>query len=273
MLKKITINSHTISYRDNEVNKPVIFFLHGNSQSSKIFEKQFSDKNLNENFRLIAIDLPGCGKSEFSKTPDTTYTFNGLIKIIIEFINKLSLKDITFVGSSLGGYILIDALPQLKEAKGLMFFGTAPISHMADFENALKISTEDFSSMFNEHFSDEVIEFLVQALFATEYKSCPDFLIDDLKNSDGKLRVSLGVSLANGEHLDEVNILKNTTLPIAILQGAEESAVKASYLESLNIPSLWKNKIHIVEKAGHTLQYEQPEIFNKVLSEFAKFCL
>ena len=63
MIKKTSIISadglRLAAYEDGEPDKPAILFIHGFSQCSLCWEKQFGDPALKRNFRLAAFDLRG----------------------------------------------------------------------------------------------------------------------------------------------------------------------------------------------------------------------
>ena len=101
---KIQINNLDINYSEtyfgNENNPTTILFIHGNSLSNEYFTKQLNS-NLNNHFRLIALDLPGHGNSEKSDH----YSFPLLVEVVQEFIKKKITSNFFVVGHSLGGHI------------------------------------------------------------------------------------------------------------------------------------------------------------------------
>ncbi len=266
----ININNIKINYFDNKKKLPPIVFLHGNSQSSSIFINQLEDPVLIESFRLLAIDLPGHGRSEKPVNPEEVYSIAGYGEILKKFCEKLNLKKVTFVGFSLGGHILLEALYALP-ASGIVITGTPPISKMDDFADALLIAVDDFSYAFNEKFSNQDIEFICAAQFSPDFEKSkiPKSIKNDLRDTDGNARVFMGASLARGGHKDEKKIIEDLKIPIAIIHGRNEILVKESYLSSLRAPSLWKNEVCVIKDAGHAAFLENPETFNKTLFDFA----
>ena len=103
-MPEIKINELTVNYLFfGKVNHsvPNVLVIHGASQSSVCWEKQFDFFNSYKRFNFFVIDLPGHGKSEG----------NGYISIkeyadfIEDFIQKLNLKDLILIGHSMGGRI------------------------------------------------------------------------------------------------------------------------------------------------------------------------
>jgi len=86
--------------------KNLIIYIHGNSSSSGVFENQHD--RLSRNYRQISIDLPGCGQSFRSESPETDYSLSGLKKTVLETITALEADKILLVGHSLGGHIALE---------------------------------------------------------------------------------------------------------------------------------------------------------------------
>src|SRR5579872_1636260 len=60
-----------IAYLDSGGDGFPVVLIHGNSCSSQVFQKQFT--TFGPRYRLIAIDLPGHGKSDNALDPESAY--------------------------------------------------------------------------------------------------------------------------------------------------------------------------------------------------------
>lgn len=269
-------------------NKPVIVFVHSNSQSSKSFLNQFEDDSLTSIYRLLAIDLPGHGESAPANDPENTYSLKGYGEVLKSFTGGLGLTNALYVGFSLGGHIVIEAIDKLS-AMGLMIFGTPPISTLADFAGALNLTEEESAFTFKGKFNDDDIDFISKVQFSRQFAPIPAHIKkamqDDLRATDPSTRTCIGQSLAEGKHLDELAIIENLKIPIAVLHGEEDAIIKGSYFDRpgqksaqkpgqkptmiSSWPTLWHHKVHIIKGAGHAAQIEKPEEFNRLLKEFA----
>lgn len=109
----------------------------------------------------------------------------------------------------------------------------------------------------------------------------PDFFLEDaFERSDDRFRSSIGVvglGLLPPESAnlpDELQVLQNLAIPIAVLHGSEEAFVNKTYLEELQsagyLPTLWNNQIVEVQGAGHAIHFERPIKFNNILRDFIK---
>jgi haloalkane dehalogenase len=112
----IDINGSSIHYIEEGSGDPILF-LHGNPTSSYLWRNIIP--HLTSYGRCIAPDLIGMGKSA---KPDIDYRFVDHSKYVESFINKMELKNITFVihdwGSALGFHY---AMRHEDNVKGIAF--------------------------------------------------------------------------------------------------------------------------------------------------------
>ena len=98
--KKINIPDFEINYVD-EGSGPTLLLLHGIGASLYIW--RFLYKPLSQNYRVIALDLPGFGKS--SKIVNQDYGLEAQCERVLLFLKKLNVSNTYIVGSSMGGAI------------------------------------------------------------------------------------------------------------------------------------------------------------------------
>ncbi|KKL44401.1 hypothetical protein LCGC14_2366060, partial [marine sediment metagenome] len=95
-MAKVDLTASPLWYFDNE-NKDeehCILFIHGNSIDCGIFNPLL-EMNYFQNFRLLAPDLPGHGKT--GSLDVENYTINSLVNILEEFTIGLNVQSlITF---------------------------------------------------------------------------------------------------------------------------------------------------------------------------------
>ena len=241
-----------------------ILLVHGNSSSSRIWQKQLQGP-LGAKYRLIAIDLPGHGASSPAPDPEQGYSGVGYAAVIADVARELALKDAVIVGWSLGGHAVLNAAAAMPSAAGLMIFGTPPIGKGADAFSGFKgLSATAFTPSPSEA---EIEEWLTSA-FSPGY-DIPAFAAADFRNTDGNARGYLGASAQAGRLADEIEIVRHLKIPLAIVQGGEEQIVDLGYLQRLPAPTLWRGKVQVIDGAGHATQWEKAEAFSAILDEFA----
>jgi len=254
-------------YDHGEVSAPVLFFVHGNSLGAFSFEKQFRYLE-SKHYRCIALDLPGHGNS--GKAPPGVYSMRYFTKIINAFVKESDLQKILFVGHSFGGHLLLESCGELNQVmKGLVIFGTPPMQSPPDFASMF-FENDAAGLLFQDNLDDHEIAVFGKA-FIRPHAELPQSISHSIRNADPAMRHSIGADLMAGNTKNEATIIADLKVPVAILHGQEDQLVNAAYFQSLVIPSLWENKIHMIPRAGHSPQVEQPWIFNQLLNEVCQF--
>lgn len=93
--------------------------------------------------------------------------------------------------------------------------------------------------------------------------------VSDILRTDGDARAGIVASLQRPDgYQDEVDIVANLTIPLAIFHGEREQLINGSYISQLEMPTLWRGAVQIISGAGHAPHWEQPEQFNALLEAF-----
>lgn len=261
-LKILGLNIATYQNRDHGF--PIIF-IHGNSLSASTFTNQFNDPLLNK-YRLVAFDIPGQGNTGKSNNPEQDYSPITFIKILIELCSQLNIGNGVLVGHSLGGHIALDSLPYLTEIKGIVTFGTTPLTVPPRLDLAF-LPNPILGLIFKPELSEDEIE-QVAAGFVANGSASPKEIIESLKRTDPLVRLYVGKALSSGATMDEVSILTNRRIPYALLHGKMDQLVNSNYFELLPKEIIWGNRVHYIKGVGHSPQLEKPKEFNKILVDF-----
>lgn len=262
--KEVVLNGQRLAYYESDGKGRPVLFLHGNSMSGLSFEKQFAS-SLGESYRLVALDLPGHGRSAHAQEPQAVYTLPAYADIVHVFARRLGLEDALLVGWSLGGHILLEAMGQMQESAGLMIFGAPPVGKPlpvdAFFPHPL------IPLLFTSDLSREEAASLTASFFIPNCQ-ISEFFYEDMVRTDGRAREALGISIGEGNYTDELKVVADLNKPVAIVHGKNDPLVSLPYIKDLSIPALWRGEVQIIPDAGHTPHWEQPEEFNFLLTEF-----
>ncbi|MBI9104972.1 MAG: alpha/beta hydrolase [Spirochaetales bacterium] len=265
--EKIKIENQEIALYRKGSGKITIFFVYGQISSIDLLEHQFNGR-LSEKFSIAAIDLPGHGYSSPAKTPEETYTFPGYAGIISKTVEYLGLKKVIYVGHSIGGHILLQSSDKLPAMRGLMVFGSTPFKLPPAFDQAF-LPHPVSQNLFNADISEDIAQKWVEGVLKTG-SQIPEFLPKVIERIDPVSRSVMGASIANGNLRNEVELAEKLHFPLAILHGRHDQLINSEYLEQLNISTSWKNRIHYLEEAGHSPQWETPDEFNRLIEEYAR---
>ncbi|WP_431121263.1 alpha/beta fold hydrolase [Flagellimonas flava] len=109
---KTTFSEQTITIQDRELHyiqtgkkdAPTLVFIHGSPGSWDAYKAYLSDTTLTSQFRLIAPDRPGFGKSGFRKS----LALKPQAVLLNELLSRLDYgKPITLIGHSYGGPLIV----------------------------------------------------------------------------------------------------------------------------------------------------------------------
>lgn len=103
-----------------------VIFVHGNSSSARTWLPVLAD-GFGQQFRCLALDLPGHGQSE-PASDRSDYSLPGHAAVLVGFAQALGAANAVIVGWSMGGQIAMEAAPMLPEASGFVLFGAPPVA-------------------------------------------------------------------------------------------------------------------------------------------------
>jgi len=198
MYKEMKYQGHTVCFHD-EGKGAVLIFLHGFLESHEIW-KDFSSA-LSGEFRIIAIDLPGHGRSDVISD---THTMELMADCVHEVLKSLSVEKCLIVGHSMGGYVALSFAGNFPEmTMGLCLFHShaLPDSEIAKTNRAKTIEIvennragfitafiPDLFSPVNIHKHKAEIRGLIKNASATSKEGIIAAL-KGMKNREGKMHV------------------------------------------------------------------------------------
>lgn len=261
----VDVENEKIAIHESEGKGEVVVLIHGNSQSSKSFYNQLEGP-IGKDFRLSAIDLPGHGESLPSNDPKNIYGLPGYARVIHGLLNQLKISNPLLVGHSLGGHIALELSKMVAGIKGIFIFGTPPLGKPPALQKAF-IANPNSSLLSKRRLTEEQIK-LAASTVIKEGGHVPQYILDDIQNTDPKARSLMTSSMTGNNFYDEIDIVSSLNIPLAIIHGAQDQSVNLNYINKLQMPTLWQSKIQIIENAGHSPQHETPAQFNKILEQF-----
>ncbi|MDP1724337.1 MAG: alpha/beta hydrolase [Alphaproteobacteria bacterium] len=262
----ITTSSGKISYLESEGKGETIIFLHSNSISKEAFSKQFDE--LGQQYHLIAIDLPGHGKSDNAIDPVATYSFPGNAKAVLETLDLLNVKKAILCGWSIGGHIAIEiAYERPKLVTGLFLTGTPPIELAPAGFGAGFLPFEGGNMMGQEtNFTEEEARKFV-AMSGINPDDNHYFVITGMR-TDGNARKNVFTATFMGKGVNQKEFIQETKTPLAFVYGKQDKGINNDYIKSL----IYNNLFGIFElDSGHATLWEKSHEFNQLLSEFVDF--
>jgi pimeloyl-ACP methyl ester carboxylesterase len=87
-------------FQAGDTSDPLVILVHGLGDDADTWRHIIPE--LSKNFRVIAFDLPGFGRSD---KPDVTYSVQFFREVILELIDLIDRKPVTLIGHSLGAIL------------------------------------------------------------------------------------------------------------------------------------------------------------------------
>jgi pimeloyl-ACP methyl ester carboxylesterase len=262
---KIEAPNGAIAVCESDGRGPAVVLIHGNSSSSQAFSRQI-DGPLGRRLRLVAVDLPGHGASGDAKDP-SAYSLPGHARAVRAAVDALGLGEARFVGWSLGGHVALEMAPGLPKARGFLIFGTPPLTSRESMAEAF-LPDPAMKFAFQEIIGRGEASVYLAAFFRPGFADIARFFLDDILRTDGRARSGLAANAANGGYRDEVAVVRDLKVPLAVLHGADERLVNGRYFASLVMPTLWRGGVQTIAGAGHTPQWETPAAFDALVEAF-----
>jgi pimeloyl-ACP methyl ester carboxylesterase len=242
-----------------------ILFLHSASASSAAFVRQM-ESDLAARHRLIAIDLPGHGRSANAAEPAAAYSVAGFATTVGDVIDTLEIESVVLVGWSLGGHIAIDLMTWHPAVAGAMLIATPPVPRgPLGLIRGFQLG-RDVLLASKPNFSDDDAARYFRTCFGEA--GTPEML-DAIKRADGRARRANFNGLLRSDGFDEKVAVAETHLPLAVVNGAAEPFARLNYIAGLNYGNLWEGRCHILHESGHAPFLQEPEQFNALLDRFA----
>lgn len=244
-----------------------VLMIHGNSSSSAVFRKQFAD-SVGRRFRLIALDLPGHGRSSNAFNPEQTYNIPAYAAVVAEVLGSLGIKRLAVFGWSLGGHVGLELLGLMPRITGLMITGTPPVSS-ANIAKGFKMGAT-MSAAGTERLSVQSMIAHARCACGEPYKDelYEEFLYEDVARTDGRARALMLTKYMSGYGADHSAIVAGNTPPIAVVNGSSEPVVNTDFVETIFIANPWEGSKLLIKGGGHAPFWDSPEQFNAVFERF-----
>jgi pimeloyl-ACP methyl ester carboxylesterase len=275
-VRKITLDSGPEIAFVDEGEGDVIIFIHGLGSYLPAWRKNID--SLKSDYRCIAIDLPGYGKS--SKLPHSgkmTY----YASVVKEFADKLGLKEVTLAGHSMGGQIsMIAGLNYPDLVKNIILIAPAGFEKFTEGQKQWFRNVMTLEGVKNTMAED------IQTNLAVNFYNMPDdaeFMIIDriaMRSADDFEHYCYAVVQSVNGMVNEpvIDLLPKISQPTLIIFGENDNLIPNRFLnpgKTKKIADIGKGKIPdsqliMVKKAGHFVQFEKPEEVNGAIRQFLK---
>ncbi|KAA3615820.1 MAG: alpha/beta hydrolase [Calditrichaeota bacterium] len=255
----LQFKDHSVYYEVRGNASKALFFIHGWTGSTKAWKYQLDNF---PGYKIIAIDLPGNGKS--SKNDTTNYTMELFADAINAIIKKENINEAFFIGHSMGFAIAeIVAVKYPETCKGIISVDGAHFELPEDPK--AKEEWIQYNRMFVKSLENEKgRENFMNALFLPD---TPQLLKDEIFEISREVPLSIGRSMIEAAETDQKYWTKRIMdIPcLAIYSPAYQ--LPPDYEVSFR-NSFPKVEYHEVKNVSHFFMLEIPYKTNQIISDY-----
>jgi pimeloyl-ACP methyl ester carboxylesterase len=263
MKKTVQFQSKSMAYQVSGTG-PALIILHGFLETKAIWD-DFT-RNLEKEFTVVSIDLPGHGESELLAETHSMQLMAGAIKAVLKAEN---IEKVVITGHSMGGYVALQFAVDHKDMViGLVLFH----SHAnADSDEARenRRRTIDIVKKNRHGFIMQFIPDLFDQRHVENYKKDIQKLQDiaSLMTPEAIIAALSGMRDRSNQH----EFLLKTEIPVLSILGKKDSRMPFNQLMvQAVIPS--HSEILLLEDVGHMGFIEAPGKTMQALKHFAMRC-
>jgi pimeloyl-ACP methyl ester carboxylesterase len=265
-----------LAYVDEGSGDETIIMIHGLGSYLPAWKKNIPE--LSKKYRVIAIDLPGYGKS--SKAPHSgLMTFYA--GVVADLIETLKLGPVNLAGHSMGGQIsMVLALGRPELVKRLILVDPAGFEAFhAGQKNWFKdVMTPNLVRL-------TTVDAIETNLASNFYKMPKDaqFMIDDriaMRDASDFENYCLAVARSVHGMVEEAVLAKLPEIkaPTLIFFGECDMLIPNRYLNPGFTEKIAEqghalisgSKLVMVPKCGHFMMFEKPDVFNEEVRQFLR---
>jgi pimeloyl-ACP methyl ester carboxylesterase len=250
----------------NRRGRPIVF-IHGFSQSCLSWRRQLCS-DLADDFRLVAMDLRGHGRSD---KPREGYDDHGLWADDVNAImHELNLEQPVLCGWSYGPLVILDYIRRYGEDAIAGWSIVGGLTKLGSSE-ALSFLTPELLNLVPGFFSTQAEE------ATTSLKSLLRmFFVSKVSPED--LYQMLGYNLAVPPYVreglfsrsfDNDDLLPKLRKPVLVIHGAEDAVVKPAVVDQ-HTSAIAHARAHVLPNAGHAPFWDDAATFNQHLRTFCE---
>jgi pimeloyl-ACP methyl ester carboxylesterase len=266
-------NSHFLKWKDGEIHYTEsgsgfpILMIHGFGGSN--YDFKILDSLLNDKYKIIRVDLPGFGLSDFPKTNnnDFTKTYDEYFSFLLD---TLHLDSMYVMGNSLGGMMAWNlTVKHPQNVRKLVLFNSAGY----DMKETLKTANAQI-------FSYDIVKLLlkngipkfmtkrgVSRVFYDSDKLTDEKItrLNNMWNREGNLQQIMAMA-SSSKYLDQ-QLIKQITCPTLIIWGKYDKVVLPQNAERFH-QDIKNSNVIVYDSCGHVPMMEKPLEVQRDVLEF-----
>lgn len=269
-------NGCDMAYVDEGKGNTTLLFIHGLALYSMSWRRNI--EYLKNNYRCIAVDLPGNGMSGKGNYP---YSIHFFAESIYELITRLGLSNVCIIGHSMGGQTALRLLADHPScASKLILCAPAGFETFNHFQRGIYKGTVHFLDFFS---SEENSLKRVIRLSFFNYPEHVQEMADELSafiqsqpvQQYRKMIESCIDGMLDEPVFDDLQHIQQKTLVIfgerdALIPNRMINPVTSRHIAEEGVKMIPNARLVMIPKCGHFLQIEKAAEVNTLIDNFLK---
>ena len=266
-------NSHFIKWKDGEIHYTEsgsgfpILMIHGFGGSN--YDFKILDSLLNDKYKIIRVDLPGFGLSDFPKTnnDDFTKTYDEYFSFLLD---TLHLDSMYVMGNSLGGMMAWNlTVKHPQNVRKLVLFNSAgyDMKETLKTANAQIFSYDTVKLLLKNGIPKFMTKRGVSRVFYDSDKLTDEKItrLNNMWNREGNLQQIMAMA-SSSKYLDQ-QLIKQITCPTLIIWGKYDKVVLPQNAERFH-QDIKNSNVIVYDSCGHVPMMEKPLEVQRDVLEF-----
>lgn len=248
-IKTIETSEGCIAYRTNEkVHDRSLIFIHGLGGDSKLFHNQL--RHFAVNFHVVAIDLPGHGRSLYRRLPRR----NDFIDAVCRVMHEEGISRCVLIGHSMGGGVCLDIYARKsKNIEAMILISTGAV---------LPVSSQLYSML--ERDMEDFIDYFVGATFSNNAGLLASLAKNDIGENDKEI---IKNDLDICEAMDYSPMLSSVDIPVLVIANRHDRVVPL-HITSFLHEKIPLSQLKVFDLHGHIPHFDHKKPFNDTVDCF-----
>jgi pimeloyl-ACP methyl ester carboxylesterase len=240
-----------------------LVFIHGFCEIKEMWDDFIPlIPNLDEKYTVYTFDLPGFGNSPFKESINS---LDDVASILIDSLNKLGIKSASFIGHSMGGYVMMSLLnKQASIAEKVCLFHSSIFADSPEKTIQRNKTIAFIRKNGKEAFLENFIPALFQLPSKTQLKEIINRAIDQAKQNEEKYIIRY-LEFMRDRH-DYSRLIKELEIPFHFIIGRNDNTIPIE--KSLEQSLYPKNSTKLILDCGHMGMFEKPNDSSSSLQLF-----
>lgn len=238
-IQNYKVDGRNINYAQiGDTNLPTVFFFHGAPGSWSAFIDFMADTSITNHFRIISVDRPGYGYSDFGNSVTSLETESKLMEPLLDLRNKN--QPTILIGHSLGGPVVARLAMDYPQI----------VDHIVMVAPSIDPTLEPDEDWFRYPLKTPFLRWVLPISFRVTN--------DEIYHLEDELN-------------DMLPLWKNITIPVTVIQGGKDSLVPAGNADFAKkmLTNSQKVDIVLIEDMNHFVPWSHPHLIKEAIFKHA----